>query len=1075
VAILISKLQTPKRLNIVHRKRLIQVFENIDQYKLVAVTAGAGYGKTTLVMDALSHQNIIPVWYRLDEQDTDFQVFISYLYSAIRHHFPRTNEIGTNGIDKPEPAPKIGLKKQTESLLEWLAFAEREIIDPTVFVLDDYHLVQDNAQINAAIEFILERLADYIHIIIIGRRNLKLKVSALRAREELVELNENDLSFTTDEVGTFFTQSLGLTQSHIRDIHSTTGGWAASLVLLRYAFKKKTPDVIADNLALFRQTPETIFSYLKETIFDPQPDHIKTFMMKAALLPEIDTRQCSRLFDLDDADSILKKMIEDHLMIFPVDESGTVFYLHHLFRDFLNKELVETFSKSEIYRLHCTIAGKMEEEDVFCALHHFIEGHDYDEAIRLIDTHEIHFLLEGKIIFLEECINRIPKNIIEKNPQLLLAQAKLFTYFGNPRSATILLTRAHKLFKKQESRENMIKCLVELGSLYYFTGYVKEAKLLMEQVLDDVEKPSMTYIIAMTYLTFLSSVLGEFETAATYYKEVWEVIETLPDFKRKASTVLINTSYSHTLYITGEFKQSQKLNEKLLKSSIELNLDPCLPLVYYQLSATSYCLGQFDAGIEFAQKGIEICEKISLLDSRKGWIYLAWAQNSLGLGKFDQAIKYIDLSIELYEEPGNRWGMANAWECLHQVYLAQGKFKRAKQILDKAIDIIDGYGLVLTEGILANCQAGFLMIEKRYSKALECLKSARAKLQGAGYHLFNNHILASRSYVELNNSARAVHHLAIALSLSEANTYERSVKKEREWLIPFVKQSLSKSIVLNKQQLTFLKKIFKNELEKETIELDISLLGQFKLTIGDKKISLSEWKSTKALMILKYLAANRTQAFIQREVLIEMLWPNQDLKKTSSRFNMAMSGLRKTLEPKLLPRAPSSYIERKKDMYRLSRDVKITIDTELFSHSFALGQKQTANPKKALKSYLLALSYYRGDFLKEDLYEEWCIQNREYFIAQYLKVLNTITDLYGAKKDYVNAISFAKKILTVEPFDEGIYRNLMNFYAKIGNLSDVTKTFNAYERISEQMDCPVGEDMQNLYDRLFKTNNAIES
>ena len=880
--ILVSKLQTPKRYNILHRERLIRAFENIVQYKLVTITAGAGYGKTTLVMDALSHQNIIPVWYRLDEQDTDFQVFLSYLYSAVQYHFPGTDEIRTNGVAETGPIHKTNLKKSTDTLLEWLAFAERKITKPAVLVLDDYHLVQDNDQINEAIEFILERLAEHMHMIIIGRRNLKLKVSKLRASEELIELNENDLSFTTDEVRDFFAQALGLTQSHINDIHSSTGGWAASLVLLRYAFKKKSPDAIAGNLELFRQTPDTIFSYLKETIFDTQPDHIKTFMMKAALLPDIDTQQCSKLFDIDDADIILKKMIEDHLMIFPVDESGSVFYLHHLLRDFLITQLNERFSKSEIFKLHCNIAIKIEESDIFLALHHFIEGHDYDEAIRLIDTHEMRFLLEGKINFLERCLTKIPKKIIEENPQLLLAQAKLFIYFGNPRQAGVLLTRAHKLFKKQASKENMVKCLVELGSQYYFTGYVKEAKLLMEQVLDDVEKPSTTYIIAMTYLTFLSSALGEFETAANYYNEVWDVIEILPDFERKASTALINTSYSYTLYINGEFQQSRKLNEKLLKSVLELNLDPCLPLVYYQISATSFCLGEFERGFEFAQKGIEICEKISLLDSRKGWVYLAWAQNCLGLGKLDQAIVYIDFSIELYEEPGNRWGMANAWECLYQVYLTQGKFKLAKQILDKAIDIIDGYGLPLTEGMLENDQASLLIIENKYSKAIETLENARTKLTGAGYHLFNNHFLTSRSYLEFGKPEKVAHHLAIALSLSEVNTYDRFIKKEKSWLIPFFKQASSESTGLSKQHLLYLEKIFKKDFLEETPQLSISLLGQFKFSIGNREVSLSEWKSTKALMILKYLAANRSHGFIPREVLIEMLWPNQDLKKPAA-------------------------------------------------------------------------------------------------------------------------------------------------------------------------------------------------
>ncbi len=962
--VLHSKLQTPKRYHILHRKRLIRLFEDICQTKLAAVTAGAGYGKTTLVMDALEALDVVPVWYRLDKQDTDFLVFMSYLYSAVQQHFS-----GPNDIEKGPRISNTSLQKQTDTLLEWLVFLEKTVKQQTVFVLDDYHLVQDSQQINHAIEFILDRLPDHIHLVIIGRKNLSFRLSSLRAREQLFEIGENDLSFTSSEIKLFFSGTLLSTDTYVKDIHSSTGGWAASLVLLRYTFHKKTPETIANSLELFKQAPRYIFSYLKENIFEPQPDHIKAFMMKAALLDEIDTRRCGKIFDVDNADTILKKMIEDHLMIFPVDESGTVFYLHHLFKEFLTARLEETFSKSDVHQLHCRIARETEGDDVFQAMNHFIEGHAFDEAIRLIETHEMKFLLEGKINFLGRCLKKIPGSIIEENPQLLLAQAKLLTYFGNPGQAMEYLTRAHKLFKNRESKEEMVKCLVELGSQYYFTGYVKEAKLLMEQVLDEVEKPSTTYSIAMTYLILLSSVLGEFETAGKYYKTAWEVIDGLPDFERRRSRALINTSHTYTLYINGEFDRAQQVNKKLLKSVLELNMDPCLPLVYYQLSATGFFLGTFEEGVEFAQKGIEACEKISLSDSRKGWICIAWAQNCLGLGKPDQAIELIDRSIELFEDPGNRWGMANAWECLHQVYLAQGKSEPARQILNRAIEIIDGHGLVLTEGILGNSRAGLLMMDRHFSKALDCLENARTKLAGASFHLFNNHLLTSKSYFESGNTAGAIKHLSCALLLSETNAYDRFVKKETNWLMPLIKGPLFKDATFNRKTRAYLETLFKKDLAKRPLKLKIVLLGQFKLSIGDKEIPLSKWKSLKALMLFKYLAANRHLGFVPREVLIEMLWPDEDMQKTGSRFNMAMSALRKTLEPQLAPKSASAYIERKKDTYRLYPDTGgaqgSALMLSIFQILLFLRKPKKTIPKKRSTPIFQPNHFTGGPFLKK--------------------------------------------------------------------------------------------------------------
>ena len=508
------------------------------------------------------------------------------------------------------------------------------------------------------------------------------------------------------------------------------------------------------------------------------------------------------------------------------------------------------------------------------------------------------------------------------------------------------------------------------------------------------------------------------------------------------------------------------MNHKLLKSAIDLNVEPCLPLAYYQLSATSFYLGTFEKGIEFAQKGIDICEKISLSDSRKGWIYLAWAQNCLGLEQFDKAIEHIDNSITFYEDPGNRWGMANAWECLHHVYLAQGKFISARQIIDRAIEIIDGYGLPLTEGILGNCKANLLMIEEKYSQALEFLDGARLKLKNTGFHLFYNHLLTSKSYFESGKPGQAIQHLSCALNLSESFAYERFIKKEKDFLIALLKTSLPKTGILEKKFKAYLERLFEKDMAKDPPELKIKLLGQFKVAIRENEIPLSKWKSAKALMILKYLAANRAQGFIQREVLIEMLWPDEDLQKTGSRFNMAMSALRKTLEPNLSPKAASAYIERKKDTYRLFKDTRINIDTEQFLETMGLAQKETTNFPHALETYLIAQSFYKGEFLEEDRYEEWCSQKREQFSIDYLRVLKEIVNIYEIQKNLTHAIAYTQKVLKADPFDEFAFKKLMGFYAKSGNLSQMKKTYVSYEKIAQQMDYPVSSDIKELYNSL---------
>lgn len=1078
--------------NLLSRKRLVTLFNlckpkktdpKTDSKKLILVTAGAGYGKTTLVADALSKTQTDTIWYRLDPQDMDFMVFMSYLQAGFFQKHPEVNKsFGKYRLKKST------LKNQDDLLLQFIKGLETKLVKKTALVLDDYHLVQDSTGINRAIEFILERIPQNLQIIIISRREPPLRISKIQVMGQVLEIGEKEIAFTSSEIHDFYSniKELPISEEHTRDIYEKTGGWAASLVLFSHALKNKNPREIGQRLVQFCGSQKYIFSYLEENVFETQSDEIQDFMLKICLLSAIDSMVCNRIFHIDNAKEILNQMIKDHLLIFPVHENPNIFYLHHLFRDFLIEKLEQKYSPARIKELHQRIAHYMEQDmeqgDIFQALHHYIEAENFDAVVRLITTNEMKFLLEGKIYFLKKCLKKIPPSFIEKKPQLLFAEARLYSYFGNPGDAIFKLKAAHKLFKKDQSSEDMAKCLIEIGSQYYYTGHVKEAKLLMEQVLIEVDESSTTYAIAMTYLIFLSSALGEFDKASQYTRQAREVISEYPNFERQVSTALIHTSCSYQHYISGEFNQSQVLNKKILKIGMELDIESILPLVYYQYSAASFFLEQFDQGIDFAKKGLCLCEKIGLQDSKKGWLYLAFAQNSTGLGRFEEGINLVNQAIEIFETPGNRWALANAWDCLNHIYLGQHKPELAKKMVIQAMDIIDGDGLTITEGILGNSMANLLLGEKKFNAALDHLKSSAPKIKDARFHLFENHLLTARSYLGLELPQNAVTHLLSAFKISRESNFSRFVEREKEWIASLLDSPLVTNT--SKQKIQEGSSIFK----QAPPALTLCLLGRFRLRVGGKKINSSQWKSSKALLILKYLASNTGAGFIPREVLIEILWPDEDILKTGKRFNVAMSALRKVLEPDIAPRAPSSYIIRKKESYRL-RNKGIQIDVEQFLKELQKAEKQNAEKPKTEKStankptitdktsplthYLAAEVWYTGSFLEEDPYEQWCMEKREHLNSRYLQALTSILRFYETKNELEACVTYAKKILKADPYDEEVVRKLMVFYASLKNQAKVKETYANFKERVQAIDCPITSDTKLLFKHLIRHSNPF--
>ena len=84
--VLKSKLRFSGASETIIRDRLMPMLSDIQVKRLTMVIAGAGYGKTTLVKQAISYFNLPAVWYRLDKYDSDFETFFSYLKTGIEEH-----------------------------------------------------------------------------------------------------------------------------------------------------------------------------------------------------------------------------------------------------------------------------------------------------------------------------------------------------------------------------------------------------------------------------------------------------------------------------------------------------------------------------------------------------------------------------------------------------------------------------------------------------------------------------------------------------------------------------------------------------------------------------------------------------------------------------------------------------------------------------------------------------------------------------------------------------------------------------------------------------------------------------
>src|SRR5689334_6450824 len=83
-----AKITLPQSKRLLRRSRLLAALECCQNYPLGVISAGSGFGKTSLLIDFAHQCQMALAWYTLDESDRDPATFCLYLLGAVRQVYP---------------------------------------------------------------------------------------------------------------------------------------------------------------------------------------------------------------------------------------------------------------------------------------------------------------------------------------------------------------------------------------------------------------------------------------------------------------------------------------------------------------------------------------------------------------------------------------------------------------------------------------------------------------------------------------------------------------------------------------------------------------------------------------------------------------------------------------------------------------------------------------------------------------------------------------------------------------------------------------------------------------------------
>ena len=243
------------------------------------------------------------LWYQIDPGDADPATFFYYLGQAARRASPHKRR--RLPLLTPEYLPDLSTfaRRYFENL--------NSLLRPTgVMVFDNYHEVHENSPLHEVMLQGLSSAAEGINVILVSRSNPPPALVRLRANHLMEMVGWNELRLTPGESQAMvrLRAKQKIPKETIHRLHSMVDGWAAGLVLMLEGLKTEGIEPhVSGGL-----TPEEIFEYFGNELFDKTDQELREFLLKTALLPKMTAKMAEELTGRSSAHRILSSLSRDN-------------------------------------------------------------------------------------------------------------------------------------------------------------------------------------------------------------------------------------------------------------------------------------------------------------------------------------------------------------------------------------------------------------------------------------------------------------------------------------------------------------------------------------------------------------------------------------------------------------------------------------------------------------------------------------------------------------------------------------------------------------------------------------------
>jgi ATP/maltotriose-dependent transcriptional regulator MalT/DNA-binding SARP family transcriptional activator len=1045
------------------RRRLEDRLDPDSLRRLTILTAGPGFGKTTLLSQCFGARPA--VWHTVTAADRSLSVLTRNVVRKLRLVVPGLSPdllAAVEGASGPDMSADSGRPVAIAAALaeDLDGLLKRDVI----LVLDDIHELGDSGDSAAFLAALCRYVPRRLRVVTASRSPLPFPTSRLSVAGEVDQLISSDLAFTVSEIRQLIElHSVEADPALVEEVASLAGGWPAAVVLAIQA-------AVKDPTSLRRTLVEqgALFDYLaEEALAGEDPGDIE-LLRDVALLPWVTSDLLKHLGVGGRVDRL--ELAAPWMATAPdVPHASAVPPL-------IGEFLLQHYPPSNRHQRDLLVDAATwytADGSYVEALDCLRRSGDHSLTVSLLTESGDSMLAAGVTHQIVDTISSLPEDSV--TPELLLMDAEVRQVLGDwegameryrvlvPEEGKMSARLAWRLGFLHHMRGDVAAALEtyergELGtddhaaeagllgwhaSAYWLRGDRDRAKSLANEALERARtsQDARALATAHTVLAMVAAQEGDRGLNDVHYIKALEHAERGHDV---VQTIRIRSNRGSHFLEEGDFSAALAELDIALRLADITGFEMWRAMALANRAQVKWFVGDLEEAVSDLVEARSSFRRIgSRMEayplSHLGDVYATRGDTAQARASYEEAVRIAESQQDLQI-------LVPAWSGLVRLIAAREP-EKAAELAAEATKVDFGIGRVraLAAAGWARFHAGDVPGSRDLAAEAAGVARVRRDRPGLAEALELQATVADGDEVrDFLDEARSIwNELGVPVGVARVDLQLAELTRgvDGSALAVTAAESLerhgAKGLALQARAAA------ESMTRRDAGELAIKTLGGFEVLINGEPVPPSAWQSRVAREVVWMLLASRSRP-INREIMIDRLWPDEDPSKSSNRLSVALTTIRKVFDPERDHDA-DHYLQADRDTVALNLK-NVAVDVEDFLANAKKGRVllQQGREVDALSILNAAEASYVGEFLEEQPYAEWAVPLREEARSEYMTVASLLAEAAESEGEYDLAARRYLRMIERDAFNEPAHLGLVKAMERSGRRGTARRLYGNY-------------------------------